>query len=166
MGCDLMGNHLARNPFLTDFRVCRAEALPFPTNSFDLATANMVFEHLSDPVAALAEIRRVLVPGGVLVAITPNRHHPMVFIASVLLTRRFRSLLGHLADHRSSDHIFPTVYTCNTLKAISSHAAKAGLEVEMLESFHSLPFAKGIPGRIEDWIGWCSNILAVLRKPS
>jgi hypothetical protein len=58
------------------------------------------------------------------------------------------------------------VYTCNTLKAISSHAAKAGLEVEMLESFHSLPFAKGIPGRIEDWIGWCSNILAVLRKPS
>jgi ubiquinone/menaquinone biosynthesis C-methylase UbiE len=41
-------------------------ALPYPDNSFDAAFANHVIEHLSDPVRALKEIRRVLKPGSVL----------------------------------------------------------------------------------------------------
>jgi ubiquinone/menaquinone biosynthesis C-methylase UbiE len=39
--------------------------LPFPDASFDAAFAHIVFLHLSDPVRALREIRRVLRPGGV-----------------------------------------------------------------------------------------------------
>jgi len=39
--------------------------LPFPDGSFDAAFAHVVFLHLSDPVRALREIRRVLRPGGV-----------------------------------------------------------------------------------------------------
>jgi len=36
----------------------------FADDSFDVAYANQVLQHLSDPVAALAELRRVVRPGG------------------------------------------------------------------------------------------------------
>jgi SAM-dependent methyltransferase len=47
------------------FEVGDAYALPFPDAAFDAAFARSVLQHLSDPVAALREVRRVLRPGGV-----------------------------------------------------------------------------------------------------
>jgi ubiquinone/menaquinone biosynthesis C-methylase UbiE len=38
-----------------------------PENSFDFAVARLIFQHLPDPVAAAAEVLRVLKPGGKLV---------------------------------------------------------------------------------------------------
>lgn len=49
-----------------------AEHLPFRGETFDLVTCFAVLEHLFDPGKALKEIYRVLKPGGVLVATTPN----------------------------------------------------------------------------------------------
>lgn len=49
-----------------------AESMPFPEASFRAAMLLDVIEHLRNPVRALAEIRRVLAPGGVLLAVTPN----------------------------------------------------------------------------------------------
>jgi SAM-dependent methyltransferase len=41
-----------------------ASALPFPTASFDAVIACLVFEHIDDVDAAIAEVGRVLAPGG------------------------------------------------------------------------------------------------------
>ena len=41
-----------------------AEALPFPDASFDAVVVCLVFEHIADHVPAIAEIGRVLEPGG------------------------------------------------------------------------------------------------------
>jgi SAM-dependent methyltransferase len=49
--------------------------LPFPPESFDVAVAIEVFEHLFAPHDACVEIRRVLRPGGRLVVTVPNVAH-------------------------------------------------------------------------------------------
>jgi methionine biosynthesis protein MetW len=48
------------------------DRLPFPDGSFDLATCLEVLEHLFEPQIALAELRRVLRPGGAIFITVPN----------------------------------------------------------------------------------------------
>jgi SAM-dependent methyltransferase len=49
-----------------------AEALPFPAGTMDLVILDNVLEHVSDRPGTLAEIRRVLRPGGLLYMVTPK----------------------------------------------------------------------------------------------
>ncbi|MFI7218248.1 class I SAM-dependent methyltransferase [Micromonospora maritima] len=52
--------------------------LPFPDARFDAAVANFVLNHVGDPAAALAELRRVVRPGGrVAVTLWPSPHPPL-----------------------------------------------------------------------------------------
>jgi ubiquinone/menaquinone biosynthesis C-methylase UbiE len=53
----------------------RAEALPFRDGAFETAVSSLVFCSVSDPAAGLAEIRRVLRPGGRLRMMEHVRSH-------------------------------------------------------------------------------------------
>jgi ubiquinone/menaquinone biosynthesis C-methylase UbiE len=48
------------------FKPADVYALEFEDQTFDVAHAHQVLQHLTDPVAALVEMRRVLRPGGIL----------------------------------------------------------------------------------------------------
>jgi SAM-dependent methyltransferase len=50
--------------------------LPFEAASFDVAGFSSVLHHIPDRLAALAEARRILKPGGLLFAFDPNLLHP------------------------------------------------------------------------------------------
>jgi ubiquinone/menaquinone biosynthesis C-methylase UbiE len=50
------------------FTVGDAYQLDFPDNSFDVVHAHQVLQHLTDPIAALREMRRVCRPGGLVAA--------------------------------------------------------------------------------------------------
>src|SRR5687768_10846049 len=46
--------------------------LPFPDEAFDTVVCSQVLEHVPEPQAALAEITRVLAPGGTLLLSAPH----------------------------------------------------------------------------------------------
>ncbi|HVH99108.1 MAG TPA: methyltransferase domain-containing protein [Enhygromyxa sp.] len=50
----------------------RAEALPFPDASFDVVTCQTVLIHVADASVVIAELTRVLRPGGILIAAEPD----------------------------------------------------------------------------------------------
>ena len=61
------------------------EPLPFEDSDFDVVVAGELLEHLRDPRRVVADVRRVLRPGGTFVASVPNAYR---------LKNRARFLLG------------------------------------------------------------------------
>jgi len=64
----------ARGVDTVEFVVADLFALPFDDDSFDVVHAHQVLQHVGDPVAALREMRRVAVPGGVVAAREVDYH--------------------------------------------------------------------------------------------
>ena len=56
-------------------RVADVQDLPFPDDSFDVVAAMWMLFHVPDLDRGLAELRRVLRPGGLLVAVTNGNEH-------------------------------------------------------------------------------------------
>lgn len=59
-------------------QVAAGANLPFGEEAFDVVLLIDVLEHVADPVAVTKEIRRVLKPGGLVVATVPFHLHPHV----------------------------------------------------------------------------------------
>ena len=74
VGLDVDANALAKAAALgiEPVRANVEETLPFDDGSFDAVVAGELLEHLQFPDALVAEIRRVLRPGGVLAGSVPN----------------------------------------------------------------------------------------------
>lgn len=51
--------------------------LPLPDGAFDVIESMDVVEHVPDPTAYLADLLRVLAPGGLILLVTPNRLWPV-----------------------------------------------------------------------------------------
>jgi SAM-dependent methyltransferase len=52
------------------------EQIPFKSSSFDAILSHEVLEHVSDDLACVEEMLRVLKPGGVILLFVPNRGYP------------------------------------------------------------------------------------------
>ena len=85
-----------------DLRLAPIEGpLPLADNSFELVWASEVIEHVTDTAPWLSEIRRVLVPRGLLLLSTPDHSRLAVLVLGV---ERFSEPLGdhlHLYTERS-----------------------------------------------------------------
>ena len=77
VGVDISGDALAaaRGKLTDDVDLVRADVheLPFDTGSFDVVACFEVIEHVDRQPDTIAELRRVLRPGGVLLISSPNR---------------------------------------------------------------------------------------------
>jgi len=163
------------HPLLT----CRVAGLggklPFRDEVFDLVTANMVVEHIEQPEKLLADMCRVLRPGGRFLFHTPNILFWLMFVAWVTPDSIKKAIIWRLEQRRAED-VFPTRYTLNTPWKIERLAAQTGFEVEEIvmagssrifdrlgpigwvECLVQKGMATFLSGRLN------SNIIAVLRR--
>jgi ubiquinone/menaquinone biosynthesis C-methylase UbiE len=71
-GVEVLGTDLVDATDDVRFAKCTETTLPFENASFDAIVSNMVFEHVMNPPAALAELHRVLSPGGAMLHMWPS----------------------------------------------------------------------------------------------
>lgn len=63
--------------------------VPFANETFDRCFASRTFQHLADPKLALAELVRVIKPGGLLVIVEPDHETRVIDTPYPDITRRF-----------------------------------------------------------------------------
>lgn len=101
--------HLAETARRMTYDVLDVQNIPFADDSFDVIFANFMLYHVPDLVRGLAELRRVLKPGGVLFAMTNGANHmrelyefsalvdPSIDPAAIFSHRSFSSQNGKAA---------------------------------------------------------------------
>jgi ubiquinone/menaquinone biosynthesis C-methylase UbiE len=91
-----------------DFQVALIEALPFPAATFDLVTSSLMLHHLPDDLkrTGLAEIRRVLKPGGRFMALdfAAHSHSPL---GPGRPLGHLLSIFGHSRGENMVDKLMP-----------------------------------------------------------
>lgn len=120
---DASGNQELRQCFLYD-----GGKFPLADGSYDAVVADYVLEHVADPTLLLAEVARVLRPGGHFLFRTPNIYHyiPMV---SRLTPHWFHKLVANRSRGLVESHEpYPTFYRMNSGRALRRLVAPAGLE--------------------------------------
>jgi SAM-dependent methyltransferase len=109
------------NPSLDEALPIDSGVFPVTSASIDLAIADYVFEHISDPGQFCNEIERVLKPGGWLCVRTPNRYG-YISLASRLIPERLHAAILKVAQpDRKRFDVFPTHYRLNTRRDIERH---------------------------------------------
>ncbi|MEJ2358555.1 MAG: class I SAM-dependent methyltransferase [Deinococcales bacterium] len=102
------------------FVAAAAEALPFEDGAFDLVTCRIAAHHFGDPRAFLAEVARVLRPGGVFLLVDNIAPEDARLAEAMNEIERLRDP-SHVRAYRLSDWV--------------SWAGEAGLEPFLLERF-------------------------------
>ena len=153
---------------------------PFLDHSFDACVSNYVLEHVEYPDAHLAEVKRVLKPGGTYVFRTPNRYHYVAIISSHtplwfhrLIANRLRNL------PRDAHDPYPTFYRFNDERKMTAAAKQIGMEIVEFHLVEKEP-SYGMSSRLmflllmgyertvnfsEKLRSFRSNILAVFKTP-
>ena len=128
------------------FDVGRIEALPFPDASFDAVVAVTVLCLVADPARALAEMARVLKPGGILMLGELGRWSLWA------AWRRLRGLFGAQPWRHSR------FFTSAGLRGL---AAGAGLRVEKIAGavyYPPLGWAARIMGPMDGALAWLESV--------
>ena len=80
---DLAARNLAQHKLKATLQVMDGEHLEFPDASFDFVYAHGVLQYTADAAQMAAEIRRVLIPGGVAILMLYNRRSWLSIMAKV-----------------------------------------------------------------------------------
>lgn len=102
-----------------------ATVLPFTTSTFDLIFSKDLLHHLSNPLRALHEFKRVLKPNGTMVIVEAERNNPLMSL-----------YIRHGHDH----------YTLTQLSALAKRADLKDFRVEQVSAYpHHFLFWSGKP---------------------
>lgn len=133
VGIDLEADAIKHHTTLDTVVCASIENIPFPDNAFDVVIAQWVFEHVANAPQTVAEIQRVLKPGGVFIFMTPNAYSPFV-VATRFVPIRFKKFLRERFLSIATFDTFPTHYRLNTIATLnrlfqSVHMKPRGLQL-------------------------------------
>lgn len=157
VGLDLLPDELLRARRRGSYRQlmrANAERLPFPDGAFATVLSNSALEHVDDIDAVLAEIARVVRPGGRVVITVPTTHYQEAFFWSRVfraarltwLARWYEAFVNRIFHHA---HV-------HTASQWSRKFARAGLDEELCRPYLSdgvialddLLYPVGAPGKL------------------
>jgi len=124
---------VARTKLNATFVVGRAEALPFPDNSFDFLTMGYALRHVTDLEETFREYQRVLKPGGKLLILEvtkPRRRIPQFLFRTYFgrIYPTLTQLFTRSADARDMmRYYWETMDACVPPEAVLSALATVGL---------------------------------------
>ena len=116
-----------------------AASLPFPDARFDAVVACLVFEHIEDYREAIAEVARVLEPGGTFLFFL---NHPLLqtpnsgWIDDHILDEQYWRIGPYLVEDLSMEEVAPGVrlpFVHRPLSRYVNTMAEAGLLIERME---------------------------------
>lgn len=151
-GTDINGWALSqarRNVPQGHFALLSAEDLgAFPGESFQIVIAKHVVEHLQDPEKAIAEMSRVLAPGGLLLLATPN----------------LDSLTRFVKKERWIGYQDPTHISLKTPAEWLGYLRAHGLRPRTVfsDGFWDAPYLPLLPARLQKILfGWPGGLQAI-----
>lgn len=110
----------SENPIIDEFRVIDDGRWPLEDGSADLAYCDWVLEHIQEPEQFVAELHRVLRPGGAFIARTVSRSSLLSQFARLVPNERHSPILTRLQPGRRERDVFPTCYRMNTRRDIKA----------------------------------------------
>jgi SAM-dependent methyltransferase len=159
-------------------RACDAESLPFEAGAFDLVIGHAVLHHIPDLDRALAEVRRVLAPGGVAVfAGEPSERGDRLagypkWGASRLAPAWRRVLRARPALPPAPHEGLPG---CRNGHGLDGHALEPFVDVHTFTPNDLAGFARragfaevGVRGEelLANWFGWTNRTLEATADPA
>ncbi len=97
---------------------------------FDLVTMRMVAEHVDDPAAVVASLRRCVRPGGRVVVYTVNRFSPVPLLTALVPFWLHQPVKRVLWRTEKRD-TFPTRFRMNTRRSLAAVFAGGGFDEEL-----------------------------------
>lgn len=149
--------------------------LPFKDGSFDIMTANMVVEHLDNPLRQFREINRCLRSSGVFLFHTPNARDYGVILVKLVPDWLVERIV-HILEGRHSHDVFKTYYRANTEDQVGAIAKETGFKILAVRMVNSdaifalvppLAFFELLWLRVlmtEPFRSWRNNMIVVLQK--
>lgn len=156
---ELTRTNLAREGFSGDIRQGNAEALDFPDDTFDVVYSHGVLHHTVDTEKAIAEVRRVLKPGGEAIIMLYNRISWFNLVSW---------LSGTNVEHKDEDAPIIRKYSTSECRALFREFHDVSLYVDRfpkrtvkfdnlfakLNNYVLVPFFEILPDAIRRPLGW------------
>jgi SAM-dependent methyltransferase len=149
-------------------------ATALPTGAFDAILCTEVVEHIADSATALANMRKLLKPGGLLVLSTPQRYSPLEVAAKIAflpgVIQLVRAIYREAIVETGHINLMTARQVQEQLRAAGFTVAerhKSGLYLPLLAEFGGRPglqvmqaLENNLRGTGLDWILWTQYYVA------